>query len=183
MNSLPNTSAGGEKRHSRRGSSGRPTEVDNRRWAVLGGGLPWITPALIMIFGVVLFPAGLMFYNSTRVIRRSGLDKGTAGFGNFAQIFAFPDFGPIVVRTFVWVILVVVLTVLISLALAQLLYKEFPGRRLVRLAVIVPWAASVVMTTLVVYFGLEPYFGIFNKLFIDLGIIHDPAGFGWTKQP
>src|SRR6218665_3166618 len=129
MNSLPNTSAGVDKRHSRRGSSARSTEANNRRWADLVAALPWITPALIMSFGVVLFPPGLMFYNSTRVISRTGLDKGTAGFGNFAQIFAFPDFGPIVVRTFVWVILVVVLTVLISLALAQLLYKEFPGRR------------------------------------------------------
>ncbi len=45
--------------------------------------LPWIAPALVLIIGVVLFPAGVMFYNSTRKISLSGLDKGSVGFDNF----------------------------------------------------------------------------------------------------
>ena len=51
-----------------------------------------------------------------------------------------------------------------------------------RLAVIIPWAASVVMTTLVVYYGLEPYFGIFNTFLVDIGLVDTPEGYGWTKH-
>ncbi|WP_246192112.1 carbohydrate ABC transporter permease [Agromyces lapidis] len=145
--------------------------------------LPWIAPALILIFGVVLFPAGVMFYNSTRKISLSGLDQGSVGFDNYVEVFTFPYFWPIFIRTIVWVVVVVAFTVVISLGLAQILNKAFPGRRIVRLAVIIPWAASVVMTTMVVYYGLEPYFGIINKFLVDVGLVATPEGYGWTKNP
>ena len=144
--------------------------------------LPWIGPVLILIVGVVFFPAGVMFFNSTRDISQSGIDNGSVGFANYLEVFNFAYFWPIFGRTIVWVIAVVVLTVLISLGLAQLLNKAFPGRQLVRLAVIVPWAASVVMTTMVVYYGLEPYFGIINKFLVDIGLIDTPEGYGWTRN-
>jgi multiple sugar transport system permease protein len=160
--------------------------VQRPRTALRGGdlvrALPWIGPALLLIFAVVVYPAGLMFFNSTREISISGIDQGDAGFANFARLFAFPAFWPIVGRTIIWVIAVVAVTVVISLALAQLLNKAFPGRQLVRLAVIIPWAASVVMTTLVVYYGLEPYFGIINTFLVDVGLVDTPEGYGWTKH-
>ncbi|WP_067196283.1 carbohydrate ABC transporter permease [Microbacterium sp. XT11] len=145
--------------------------------------LPWIAPALVLIIGVVLFPAGVMFYNSTRKISLSGLDKGSVGFDNFATVFGFSEFWPIFFRTIVWVLVVVAFTVVISLALAQILNKAFPGRQIVRMAVIIPWAASVVMTTMVFYYSLEPYFGIVNKFLYDVGLSGDPVGYGWTKNP
>ena len=145
--------------------------------------LPWIGPALILIFGVVLFPAVVMFFNSTRDISISGVDHGSVGFDNYVEVFSFPYFWPIFARTIVWVVVVVAATVLISLGLAQVLNKAFPGRRIVRLAVIIPWAASVVMTTMVVYYGLEPYFGIINKFLVDIGLVDTPEGYGWTRNP
>lgn len=145
--------------------------------------LPWIGPALLLIIGVVFFPAGVMFFNSTRDISLSGLDKGSVGFDNFATVFAFAEFWPILGRTIIWVVSVVAFTVVISLGLAQILNKAFPGRQIVRMAVIVPWAASVVMTTMVFYYSLEPYFGVFNKFLYDLGLSDDAVGYGWTKNP
>lgn len=145
--------------------------------------LPWIAPAIVLIVGMVFFAAGVMIFNSTRDISQSGVDRGSAGFDNYIEVFTFPYFVPILVRTIVWVVVVVGLTVLISLALAQLLDKAFPGRTLVRMIVIIPWASSVVMTTMVVYYGLEPYFGIINKFLVDIGLVTTPEGFGWTRNP
>jgi len=163
-------------------ASRRPRTGGKTRAANLLAALPWIGPAVLLIFAVVIYPAGLMFYNSTRDISISGIDKGSAGLANFAQVFAFPAFWPIVGRTILWVVAVVAVTVVISLALAQLLNKAFPGRQLVRLAVIIPWASSVVMTTLAVYYGLEPYFGIINRFLVDVGLVGTPEGYGWTKH-
>lgn len=132
---------------------------------------------------MVLFPAGVMFYNSTRKISLSGLDKGSVGFDNFVTVFTFSEFWPIFRRTIIWVVSVVAFTVIISLGLAQILNKAFPGRQIVRMAVIIPWAASVVMTTMVFYYGLEPYFGIINKFLVDVGLVSTPEGFGWTRNP
>jgi multiple sugar transport system permease protein len=145
--------------------------------------LPWLAPAVLLIFGVVLFPAGVMVYNSTRDISISGVDKGSAGFANYVEVFSFPYFWPILGRTVVWVVVVVGVTVVLSLGIAQILDKAFPGRRLVRMVVIIPWAASVVMTTMVVYYGLEPYFGIINRFLVDVGLVDTPEGYGWTRNP
>ncbi|MDR7383238.1 carbohydrate ABC transporter permease [Promicromonospora iranensis] len=144
--------------------------------------LPWIGPAVALIAAVVLFPIGLMLWNSTRDITQSGLDDGGVGLANFAAVVGFQYFWPILGRTVVWVVVVVACTLFGSLALAALLNKAFPGRRLVRMAVIVPWAASVVMTTLVVHYGLEPYFGIINSFLVDIGLIDTPEGYGWTRH-
>jgi len=159
---------------------GRPRRGAGRSGKDLMMALPWIAPALVLIFGVVLFPAAVMFYNSTRDISQSGVDRGPAGFANYQTLLDFEPIWGVLGRTFIWVVAVVVFTVLISLALAQLLNKAFPGRQLVRMAVIIPWAASVVMTTLVVYYGLDPFYGIINEALVQLGIIDVP--YGWTKN-
>jgi multiple sugar transport system permease protein len=166
------TPAGAPARRPRRGAgrSARDTLL----------ALPWIAPALVLILGVVVFPAGVMFYNSTRDISQSGVDRGSAGLDNYRTLLEFDPIWGVLGRTLIWVVAVVALTVLISLALAQLLDKAFPGRQLVRLAVIIPWAASVVMTTLVVYYGLDPFYGIINEALVQLGVIDTP--YGWTKN-
>ncbi len=143
--------------------------------------LPWIAPAILLILGVVVFPAGLMIFNSTRAISRSGIDQGGNGGVNFAELFAMDALPGVILRTLIWVVVVVAITLVISLAMAQLLDKAFPGRRLVRMIVIIPWAASVVMTTMVVFYGLEPYIGIFNRFFVDIGLLDAP--YGWTRNP
>lgn len=183
--SIPAGAATGRPRPRDSGGAPTPETSAARRPGIRAtlAALPWIGPALILIFGVVMFPAGVMFFNSTRDIALSGLDKGSVGLDNYVEVFTFPYFWPILLRTVLWVVLVVGATVLISLGLAQILTKAFPGRRLVRMVVIVPWAASVVMTTLVVYYGLEPYFGIINKFLVDVGLVDTPEGFGWTRNP
>jgi multiple sugar transport system permease protein len=45
------------------------------------------------------------------------------------------------------------------------------------MVIIVPWAASVVMTSTVFVYGLDPFYGIINKFLVDVGIIDEPYGF------
>ena len=143
--------------------------------------LPWTSPALLLIGAIVLFPAGYMVWTSTREFSQYGVDRGPAGWENYRRLLDLQSLDRILLNTVVWVVGVVAVTIVISLALAQLLHQAFPGRRLVRLAVIVPWAASVVMTSAIIYYGLDPFYGIFNQFFVDIGILDEPYGF--TKKP
>jgi multiple sugar transport system permease protein len=143
--------------------------------------VPWTLPALILIFGVVLFPAGYMIFNSTRRISVAGIDHGSVGFANYATVLSRPELPGILFNTLLWVVSVVVISVVISLALAQFLNKNFPGRQWVRMAILIPWAASVVMTTTVFVYGLDPFYGIINKFLVDIHILAEP--FGFTKEP
>ena len=104
-----------------------------------------------------------MIFNAFRSISSYGTDTGSAGVKNFQIVFSDPSFPRVLLNTVLWVTVVVAVTVVLSLALAQFLNKPFPGRILVRMAVIVPWAASVVMTTTVFVYGLDPFYGIINK--------------------
>ncbi|MGH3383027.1 MAG: carbohydrate ABC transporter permease [Nocardioidaceae bacterium] len=139
--------------------------------------LPWLAPTLVLIFAIVLFPAGYMVWTSTRDVSEFGVDRGPVGSENYQRLLEFDAIPRVLVNTVVWVVGVVLVTILISLALAQLLDKAFPGRRLVRLAVIVPWASSVVMTSVVFYYGLDPFYGILNRALVDVGILDQPYGF------
>lgn len=146
------------------------------------GPLPWIGPALLLIFSVVLWPAVEMLRTSVLDISMSGISRGFAGLTNFEKLFANPELPAIVLRTLWWVVFVVGVTILISLGLAALLNAAFPGRRFVRWALIVPWAASVVMTATVWRWMLDAFYGIINRILFDLGLLAAPIN-DWLGTP
>ncbi|WP_067528782.1 carbohydrate ABC transporter permease [Nocardia uniformis] len=143
--------------------------------------LPWIGPVLVLIAAIVAFPAGYMVWTSTRDLNSYGQDRGSAGLANYRTLFRIPELASVLLHTVIWVVAVVLITLLLSAALAQFLNKDFPGRTAVRLAVLVPWAASVVMTTTIFYYMLDPDVGIANRFLVDIGLLE--RGFGFTKQP
>lgn len=157
-----------------------PPTRRRRRGADTLSALPWLAPALLLIFAIVVFPAGYMIYNSTRRLSSVGTDMGSVGLDNYRRVFNDPNLPGLLWNSILWVTVVVFGTVLISLALAQFLSKPFPGRVLVRMAVIVPWAASVVMTTTLFYYALDPNYGTMNSVLVDLGILE--SGFGFTRN-
>ncbi|MEY3972672.1 MAG: hypothetical protein RLY84_1065 [Actinomycetota bacterium] len=148
---------------------------------LLAGPLPWITPMLVLIFGVVLWPVYEMVRTSTLEISSSGKEKGFVGFANYEELFANPNLMGAFSRTISWVLIVVFFTILISLFLAQLLNQNFPGRKIVRWAIIVPWAASVIMTATSFRWMLDGYYGIFNRILLDLGFITEIKD--WLGNP
>lgn len=143
--------------------------------------LPWLAPALILIGGVVVFPVGYMIYTSFRDLTRFGTDRGWAGWENYARLFELDHLSRVMSNTALWVVGVVALSVGFGLVLAQFLNKRFPGRKVLRMVIIVPWAASVVMTSTVFVYGLDPFYGIINRFLVDVGILDVP--FGFLKNP
>jgi len=134
--------------------------------------LLWVGPAVALIAIVVLWPVVIMFRTSFRKIDSIGFDHGWAGLMNFKRLFREPDLQSILVRTVVWVVAIVVITVLLSLALAQLFNQKFPGRRVTRWALIAPWAASVFMTAVAFRWMLDSNSGLINVFLHDIGVLH-----------
>jgi len=131
----------------------------------------WIGPAVALIAVVVLWPVVVMFQTSFKDISPDGFDRGSAGSANYKDLFDEPDLGGVFTRTVVWVVLVVAVTMLLSLGLAQLFNQRFPGRRVARWALIAPWAASVVMTSLVFRWMLDANNGVINVFLHDIGVL------------
>lgn len=143
--------------------------------------LPWIGPSVILIAAVVLWPVIEMVRTSLLRISSSGATLGNRGTGNYRNLFDEPDLVSVLLRTVVWVVGVVLVTIVVSLALGQLLNARFPGRRVVRWAVIVPWAASVLMTALTWKWMLNVYYGVVNKILEGVGVIDHPVN--WLSHP
>jgi multiple sugar transport system permease protein len=141
----------------------------------------WLAPSTVLIACVVLFPALYMVWMSFQDISRIGLLRGFAGFDNYVKLFQEDALGQVVGNTLLWLVIVVGLTMGLSLALAQFLTKEFFGRRFVRLALLVPWATSLVMTATVWRFIYEGGNGLLNRLLMDLSLISAPVD--WYKDP
>jgi multiple sugar transport system permease protein len=160
---------------SRRGGGNSPLPRRLAVWARRLGPLAWLGPSLILIALIIVYPAIEMVRTSFIKFNSIGLSQGSAGVGNYRTLFDEPALGHVLVNTVLWVVLVVVATIGISLGLAQFLNKRFPGRRIVRWALIVPWAASLVMTATVWRYIYEGAYGMLNRVLLDLGLIHTPV--------
>ena len=137
--------------------------------------LPWIGPALLLIFVFVLWPVVELFLVSFREISVSGLIKGWAGTENYKALLDNSDLSGTLRRTAIWLVVVVTLTMALSLPLAQLMNANFRGRRFLRYSVIVPWAASLVITATSWKWILDLYFGIVTRILVDLNITKESA--------
>ncbi|MFI6293433.1 carbohydrate ABC transporter permease [Nonomuraea sp. NPDC050790] len=137
--------------------------------------LAWVGPAVVLIAAVVIWPVIEMIRSSFLQISRFGVVREVNFPDNYTKVFNSKDFADIMVRSVIWVVAVVALTVLISLLLAQLFNQRFPGRKVARWALIAPWAASVLMTAIVFKWMLDPEVGVINLIRRDLGVFLNDA--------
>ncbi len=143
--------------------------------------LPWIGPALFLILLVVIWPVVILFRTSFTDISLAGSLLDFNGIQNYRDLLANQDLYPVLRRTLLWVFGIVFFTIALSLPLAQLINQNFPGRKYVRWAIIFPWAASVVMTSMVWTWILDAYSGELNLTLTQLGIISEPID--WLGNP
>ncbi|MEO7423253.1 MAG: sugar ABC transporter permease [Ornithinibacter sp.] len=139
--------------------------------------LLWLSPALALIIGVVFYPAVMLFQASRSEYSITGLRKGGAGWSNYSAVLNHPSLGTVLANTAIWVFAVVFFTILIALGLAQFLVKDFPGRRFVRWAVIVPWAASLVITSQLFVLLYDYNYGLINYVLKQVGLIDTSIDF------
>jgi multiple sugar transport system permease protein len=143
--------------------------------------LPWIGPAMFLILLVVIWPVVILVRTSFTDISLAGSLLDFNGIQNYRDLFANVDLYPVLRRTFLWVFGIVFFTIALSLPLAQLINQNFPGRRFVRWALIFPWAASVVMTSMIWTWILDAYSGELNLTLTQLGLISEPVD--WIGNP
>jgi ABC-type sugar transport system permease subunit len=143
--------------------------------------LPWIGPALFLIILVVIWPVVILGKTSFTDISNAGTLLNFNGLTNFRDLLANQDLYPVLKRTIFWVFGIVFFTIALSLPLAQLINQKFPGRKFVRWALIFPWAASVVMTSMIWSWILDAYSGELNLTLTQLGLISEPID--WVGNP
>ena len=123
---------------------------------------------------MVLYPAIELIRASFNRYSITGLYQRFVGLDNYVRLFEQEALLRVAANTAVWVVLVVGLTIVVSLGLAQLVNQQFPGRRLVRLTLLVPWAASLIMTAKLFAWIYDFYFGLLNRALTAAHVIAQP---------
>lgn len=135
-----------------------------------------LLPALLLLGAVAAFP----FVGALRISLlqfRINTPEQFVGLANYRRVLSDAETLHSLGLTAIFVVGSVVLLLLLSYGLALLLYQEFPGRRLVRTVVLIPWALAPVVNGLMWKSLYAPNFGPLNDLLIRAGLL--PQSVNW----
>jgi ABC-type sugar transport system permease subunit len=133
----------------------------------------------LVLFNVIIFilpliyAAWISFHDRDVILRREEF----VGFNHYRQILANPDAIAAILLSLKFTAVVVAATLLIGLGIALVLNEDFPGRRLLRAAILLPWAISEVATASAWIFITNPTFGALTDLLHPLGLVE--ANHAW----
>ncbi len=84
-------------------------------------------------------------------------------------------------NTLRFALLSVSIETVLGLVVALVLNAKFPGRGLVRAAILIPWAIPTIVSAKMWAWMLNDQFGILNDIFLNLGLISQKIA--WTANP
>lgn len=158
-------------------NAARRMERQQRRTAWI-----FLLPLLLTLAAVAIWPlARSIFFSFTDAYLDAPSDYGFVGFENFVEVAEDPVFWGAVSNTLVFTLVSVGLETLLGLAIALLLHRAFPGRGIVRAAILIPWAMPMVVSARIWDWMLNDQFGLINKLLVALGLVE--KGVAWTADP
>ncbi len=137
--------------------------------------LAWalIMPAFIAVFALILLPILRAFWMSLHTIdlKRPDLGQPFVGLANYINIFQDSYFWASVGRTLYFMVASIAIEVVIGIAIALLLDRQFKGRGLLRAIVLIPWALPITIDAIMWKWILNPTYGSLNSLLWQLGLI------------
>jgi multiple sugar transport system permease protein len=137
-------------------------------------GLVLITPLLLLICGLVLYPFLSNFWMSLLNMSAKNPVGEFVGLANYSRIFTDPSYWDAVRRTILWTVGVVAGQVIIGLGIALLLNQPFKGRGLARSLMILPYTMSTVVIAFIFKWMLNDLYGIVNRTLQAVGLIQEP---------
>ena len=152
--------------------------LDSERW--LGPLL--IGPAVLYIFLLVGVPFFMALYYSVSNTTTGGGTMGFVGLRNFTAVIGTPKFQSALKNTIVFGLISQAVILVLSNALALALQHEFPGRRLIRFLILLPWVAPISIGTIAWLWIFDSTYSVLNWMLRLTGLIHG-QGFMWLGLP
>src|ERR1700760_1816487 len=99
-----------------------------------------ITPLVVFIIGLALFPAGVTLVEAFFRVQPLNPPDTFTGFANFVHMFQNDAIVSSMVNTAYYVVIGVVLSTVLGILMAVILQKPFRGRAVLIAVLILPWA-------------------------------------------
>jgi multiple sugar transport system permease protein len=130
-----------------------------------------LLPMLVVLFAVAVFPVINSLWTSLFDIRLTRAGTPFVGLDNYIAVFRDPDFWAAVWRTLAFTVSSVLAIMVIATLIALLLNRDFPGRRILSTALLIPWAIPYVVDGLMWKWIYDSGYGALNGLLAQLGLI------------
>jgi multiple sugar transport system permease protein len=142
-----------------------------------------LMPAVLVTACLILYPLGLAVDLSFQRVRimRVGAVHLPYTLANYSRLLHSGEFWNAAIVSLVFVLVVTTGCFAIGIGTALLVNQRFPGRRIARLIVALPWAVPEVVAAAIFTWIFDGSFGVVNWLLMQLGILHAP--FAWLAQP
>jgi ABC-type sugar transport system permease subunit len=132
----------------------------------------------VVLMAVTAFPILYSFWISLFSINlRRPRSQPFVGLENYTHVLGDPVFWDSVGRTAVFSVIAVVSVLVIATLVAILLDQDFPGRRVLAVCLLIPWAIPSVANGLMWKWIYDANYGALNGLLLQLGFIH--SGMIW----
>ncbi|MBI9044217.1 MAG: sugar ABC transporter permease [Anaerolineaceae bacterium] len=136
-------------------------------------GIIMALPAVFFIALVMLFPMAQSFWISLHdwEFLQPASEQIFSGFDNYLYILKDSAFQDSFRLTMIFTVSAVVLEMVLALAIALLLNRDFWGRGFVRTLALLPWAVPSVVNGIMWKWMLNPRYGALNGLLAAMGLI------------
>lgn len=139
-------------------------------------GILFVLPAVLILLGLLAYPFLLGIYLSltNAIIGRGGAFVGLA---NYASLLGDPLFRLVTFNTFLYTIVACAFKLVLGVALAIVLNREFMCKRFVRAIVLLPYIVPTVLSAISFWWIYDPTFGIISYTLRHLGLVHHNIDF------
>ena len=146
-------------------------------------GAVFVAPAILYVLLLVGLPLLLSVYYSVSAYTIYDPSWRFVGLANFAQIVENPDFLRTLSNTFIFTFGSQFLGLVLGKFGALLLLRPFPGRKIVRALVILPWAVPIALATVAWQWMFDSLYSVINWSMIALGVIDRSEAPNWLGNP
>jgi multiple sugar transport system permease protein len=142
-----------------------------------------IAPAIIYDLLLVGLPLLLAVYFSVSAYTIYNPSWQFVGLANFAQIIENPSFRQTLANTFIFTFGSQLLGLVLGKFGAFLLLRPFPGRKIVRALIILPFAVPVALATIAWQWMFDSLYSVINWTLIAAGILAREDAPNWLGNP
>jgi ABC-type sugar transport system permease subunit len=141
-----------------------------------------VAPVLLILAAVFAYPiisTGLTSLTDAR-LQAPGL-SAAVGLGNYTDFLRSPEFWQAIGRTAYFTIVSVAIELILGIGIAALIQRRFAGWRLLRIAIIIPWAVPTIAMATMWRWIFNADYGALNGLLYQLGAIDNYVA--WLSDP
>jgi multiple sugar transport system permease protein len=146
-------------------------------------GAVFVAPAILYVLLLVGVPFLMAVYYSVSAYTIYDPSWSFVGLANFEQIIENPVFRQTLYNTFVFTFGSQILGLILGKFGALVLLRPFPGRKIVRALVILPWAVPVALATVAWQWMFDSLYSVINWTLIALGLITREQAPNWLGNP